>query len=131
MAISFDVPWNEAVICKLNFHLNTNDQKNAPTRLQGGPPWAVNISMIEPTINNDTISWNTRPKPLRHIALYDISTLRKVTAIQETWFECPKGGVAQFIMHPGTKMELEVGWYELDYPWSEGGPHGVTLEMHT
>lgn len=41
-----------------------------------------------------------------------------------------EGIVVQIHISAGTR-HLEVYWYELNYGASDGGPHGIVLEMHS
>lgn len=129
--ISFDVPSNEAAICRLNFKINTNPVKNAPRQLSGEAPYAINISRIEPRINAYADTWNSRPGVTEHYATYTLHHNGTVREVYSKWFDCPKGQIAQFLLHPASQRDLRYYWFELDYPQAEGGPHGVVLEMHT
>lgn len=45
-------------------------------------------------------------------------------------YPCPKGQVAQFLLHPASDdRDFGLDWFELDYPASEGGPHGIVFDM--
>ncbi|KAH9874306.1 hypothetical protein IAQ61_003495 [Plenodomus lingam] len=130
--ISFDVPDNEAAICRLNFLINTSPQKNAPYSLSGMPPYALNISRLQPTINKDTDTWNSRPNVTDYMATYLLTQAGSVSTAFSKWFPCPKGQIAQFLLLPADEeRDFEYYWFELDYPKQDGGPHGVVLEMHT
>ncbi|KAF1939816.1 hypothetical protein EJ02DRAFT_245564 [Clathrospora elynae] len=129
-AISFDVPNNAATICRLNFKVNTDPSMGAPFELNGTAPFAINISRIKPTLNAQTTTWNNRPATIDYYDTYTISQDKQVTEINSKWFDCPKGMVAQFIIHPASQRDLDLYWFELAYGADEGGPHGVVLEMH-
>jgi hypothetical protein len=53
------------------------------------------------------------------------------TTLKDGWLQCPLGDVAQFVLIPATSAAFKYTWFELDYEESQGGPHGITLEMHT
>ncbi|KAF1839402.1 hypothetical protein BDW02DRAFT_150882 [Decorospora gaudefroyi] len=134
-AINFDVPNNNAIMCRLRFLVNTNFAMNAPFALYGTPDFTINISRIKPELVNGVTTWDNRP-PITDF--YDSYTLMqdadgKATVRENVseWFLCPKGNVAQFVMHPGSQRDLMLYWYELDYSPENGGPHGIVLEMHT
>lgn len=129
--ISFDVPTNEAVVCRLNFKVNNNPAKNAPRELSGSAPYAFNISRLEPTINKDTDTWISHPGVTEYYATYTLNHNGTVKEEYSKWFACPKGQVAQFLLHPASDRDFRYYWYELDYQLGEGGPHGVVLESHT
>ncbi|KAF2845492.1 hypothetical protein T440DRAFT_472620 [Plenodomus tracheiphilus IPT5] len=129
--VSFDVPSNEAAICRLNFHINTSPTKNAPRALYGTPPYTFNISRLQPTIDKDTDTWNSHPNITDYVATYILGQAGNVSTVASHWFECPKGQVAQFLLYPLGGRDFGYYWFELDYPAEEGGPHGVVLEMHT
>jgi hypothetical protein len=133
--VSFDVPYNEATKCRLNFHVNQNLVKNAPFTLKGTSEFAINISRLEPNLINGVTTWSNRPAVTEYYDTYvltpDGNGKATVTTIHSKWFECPKNGVAQFIIHPASGRDLTLYWFELNYDAASGGPHGVTLEMHT
>jgi hypothetical protein len=122
---------NDAAICRLNFKINTNKSKNAPRRLSGESPLALNATWLEPYIDKDTDTWNSYPDTTDHVASWELNHAGKVKEIDSKWFECPKGQLAQFLLHPASKRDFDYYWFELDYKDSEGGPHGIVLEMHT
>jgi hypothetical protein len=129
--ISFDVPADvPAAICRVNFNLNLNPVKKAPWKVYGNPPYDIEVRRLEPTINKDKDTWNASAFIKEYVATILISKEGTVEVL-DGWFECPKGDVAQFIMLPTAPLGMDFSWFELDYPWSEGGPHGITLEMHT
>lgn len=128
--ISFDVRADiPANICRLNFHLNLNLTMSAPWSLEGGP-FTFIIGRIKPQINKDKDTWHNSPAVLNYVASVAVDKNGHV-AVEDGWFKCPKGGVAQFAMWPSKNTDVEFTWFELDYGWDIGGPHGVTLEMHT
>jgi hypothetical protein len=129
--ISFDVRADiPANICRLNFHLNTNPAKNAPWALSGATPFEITVSRLQPTINKDKDTWNFHPKVNEYVATFAVSRDGSVS-VQDGWFECPKGDVAQFMLSTSAGRGSSLSWFELNYGWDIGGPHGVTLEMHT
>jgi hypothetical protein len=129
-AVNYDVPDNEANICRIRFYVNTDIIKKAPLSLEGEAPFAINISRIESKLVNGGTTWNNKPTITEH---YDTYVLSKngATEVVSKWFQCPKGDVAQFVIHPAGKRDLKIYWFELDYGAVDGGPHGVVLEMHT
>lgn len=128
--ISFDVRADiPATICHLNFHLNLNPTMNAPWSLEGGP-FTFIIARIKPTIDKDKDTWNNYPDVLNNVANVTVGQDGNV-AVEDEQFECPKGGLAQFAMWPSNNADVEFTWFELNYGSEIGGPHGVTLEMHT
>jgi len=129
--ISFDVPSNEAAICRLAFKINTSPAKNAPRALSGEAPYIISISRLDPGINKDTDTWNRHPKVTEYYASFSLTQEGTVSEVYSKWFECPKGQIAQFVLHPGSTRDISYYWFELDYKSEEGGPHGVVLEMHT
>jgi hypothetical protein len=131
--LSFDVRGDipNVAICRINFHINTDKNKNAPKELKGIPPLQFQVTRLEPEINKDTDTYNDHPSPLGNaMATITLHTDWSVE-VKDGWFACPFGGVAQFILHPVGAKNFNYSWYELDYPESEGGPHGITLEMHS
>ncbi|RYN27805.1 hypothetical protein AA0120_g10631 [Alternaria tenuissima] len=129
-AVNYDVPDNAANICRLRFLINTDTFKNAPLSLKGEAPFAINISRIEPKLVNGGTTWNNKPAITEHYDTYVLS-MNGATEVVSKWFSCPKGNVAQFVIHPASKRYLDVYWFELNYGAEDGGPHGVVLEMHT
>jgi hypothetical protein len=129
-AVNFDVPDNAANICRLRFLINIDTSKNAPLELAGKAPFEINISRIEPKLVNGRTTWNNKPAITEHYDTYVLSTNAASETVSK-WFQCPKGKVAQFVIHPASKSDLDVYWFELNYSATEGGPHGVVLEMHT
>ncbi|KAF1919522.1 ubiquitin 3 binding protein But2 C-terminal domain-containing protein [Ampelomyces quisqualis] len=128
--ISFDVrPDIPANICRLNFHLNLNPSKNAPWSIEGAP-FTFIISRIKSEIDKDKDTWNKYPPVMHYLANVTVDKDGNVT-VEDGWFQCPKGGVAQFLLWPSSDADVELTWFELDYGWEIGGPHGVTLEMHS
>jgi hypothetical protein len=129
--VSFDVPRDVAAnICRINFSINTNPAKNAPRTLSGQAPYTFFVYRIEPTINKDTDTWNSHPEIINYVATITLSEGGGVTIV-DGWFDCPKGEVAQFLLVPQGTRAFRYTWYELNYPASAGGPHGITLEMHS
>jgi hypothetical protein len=129
--VSFDVPSNvEAKICRINFHINTNSSKNAPRTLSGDAPYTFLIYRLLTDINKDTDSWNSYPKTTNYVATVTLTPGGSVT-VKDGWFQCPMGDVAQFLLTPVGSRAFRYTWFELDYPSDAGGPHGITLEMHT
>jgi hypothetical protein len=128
-AVNYDVPDNAADICRLRFLINTDTFKNAPLSLKGEAPFAINISRIEPKLVNGGTTWNNKPAITEHYDTYVLS-MNGATEVVSKWFSCPKGNVAQFVIHPASKRYLDVYWFELNYGVEDGGPHGVVLEMH-
>lgn len=129
--ISFDVPENEAAICRLNFLVNTHSKKNAPRALYGTAPYSFSISRLQPTINSETDTWNSHPQVTEYLATYLLGQAGNVSTTYSKWFECPMGQLAQFLLYPDGERDFGYYWFELDYPQEDGGPHGVVLEMHT
>ncbi|CAN9147336.1 unnamed protein product [Alternaria alternata] len=127
--VNYDVPDNAADICRLRFLINTDTFKNAPLSLKGEAPFAINISRIEPKLVNGGTTWNNKPAITEHYDTYVLS-MNGATEVVSKWFSCPKGNVAQFVIHPASKRYLDVYWFELNYGAEDGGPHGVVLEMH-
>jgi hypothetical protein len=129
--ISFDVRADiPAAICRINFHLNLNPTKNAPWTLYGNPPYEVKVTRLRPTINKDKDTWNSRPATTGYVATIRLQSDGSVQ-VQDGWFDCPKGNVAQFLLTPANGNGMGLTWFELDYSAAEGGPHGITLEMHS
>ena len=131
--ISFDVRKDipNVHVCRINFHINTDKNKNAPKDLQGVPPLQFHVTRLEPEINKDTDTYADHPAPVGDpVATITLHADWSVD-VQRGWFECPFGSVAQFLLHPVGARNFRYSWYELNYPWSEGGPHGITLEMHS
>ena len=129
--VSFDVPANEASICRLQFKINTDPNKNAPRSLSGQSPYTFDISRLDPSINKNTDSWNSHPNITEHYATFSLDQAGNVREVVNKWFTCPKGQVAQFVLHPSSTRNFDYYWFELDYSAAEGGPHGIVLEMHT
>ncbi|CAO2654592.1 Nn.00g113250.m01.CDS01 [Neocucurbitaria sp. VM-36] len=128
--ISFDVPNNNAAICRLNFYINTDANKNAPRQLSGDAPYLFNITRLDPKINKDSDNWNSYPATTGHVKTVELDHAG-VKGQDDGWFTCPKGQVAQFLLRPASNRAFRFYWFELDYPANEGGAHGVVLEMHT
>lgn len=128
--ISFDIPSNAATSCQLNFLINTVPDVNAPWTLWGQPPYQFNISTLPPAINKDTDTWNSCPKPLTTIATVTLGKNGSVAVNGGKVEPCPRGQVSQFLLHPASE-EREFGfeWFELDYPESMGGAHGIVFDM--
>ena len=110
--MNFDVPYNAATKCRLNFHVN--NKKNPPFDLAGYGEFAINISRLKPTLENGKTTWSNRPAVTDY---YDTYVLRPdgtgfayVNQIHSTWFECPKNNVAQFIIHPASTRDLTLHW---------------------
>ena len=127
--VNFDVHDIHGTTCRLRFLVNTNSYHNPPFSLKGEAPFAINISRIEPKLVNGATTWNNKPAIIEHYDTYILSTA-SATEIVSRWFQCPAGRVAQFYVHAGSRRDLEVYWYELNYAASEGGPHGIVLEMY-
>ncbi|RMZ72540.1 ubiquitin 3 binding But2 [Pyrenophora seminiperda CCB06] len=127
VAVNFDVPDHGNTLCHINFHLNTNANKNAPTKLQGDAPYSINISRIDPKLANGGTTWETVPNVQEHVATFVLDK-NGASEVVGKWFVCPKN-VAQFIIQPASQRDMEVYWYELDYTQADGGAHGITLEM--
>jgi hypothetical protein len=133
LAVSFDVPANvPAAICRINFQINTNPVKNAPRELSGVPPYTFSVSRLAPGLDEQTTTWANRPQIVSKVASVTLDHDGSVTIPDsDGWFDCPKGSVAQFLLHPVGMRAFRYTWFELDYGWDVGGPHGITLEMHT
>ncbi|KAH6881895.1 ubiquitin 3 binding protein But2 C-terminal domain-containing protein [Alternaria rosae] len=129
-AVNFDVPVNNAKTCRLRFLINVDPFKNAPLTLKGEAPFAISISRIQPTLVNGRTNWNNKPAIIEHYDSY-VLTANGASEVVSKWFECPMNKVAQFVIHPASKRDLELYWFELNYGATDGGPHGVVLEMHT
>jgi hypothetical protein len=125
------VPNNAAATCRLNFHINQDEFKKAPFRWSGTNPRAISVSRTEPRLSNGRTTWNNKPDTTRHVATFMWSQQNGLLSVVNEWFECPKGKTAQFVIHPASEADMELYWFELDYPAAEGGAHGITLEMHT
>ncbi|KAF2829571.1 hypothetical protein CC86DRAFT_191389 [Ophiobolus disseminans] len=134
--ISFDVPKDipGVGVCRLNFHINTFPAKNAPKELKGNAPHSFHASRLEPTIDRDADTWFSHPPVVgTPMTTFDIQEDWSVST-EGGWFECPYGTVAQFLLHPtgeGGQAGFSYKWFELNYPAVLGGPHGITLEMHS
>lgn len=129
--VSFDVPNNvPANICRINFHINTNPSKNAPRTLSGAAPYTFLVYRLLPQINKDTDSWDSHPKTTNYVATVTLTPSGGVT-VEDGWFQCPLGEVVQFLLTPVGSRAFRYTWFELDYSSDVGGPHGITLEMHT
>ena len=128
--ISFDIPSNAPTSCTLNFFINTLADVNAPWTLSGQAPYQFNISSLPPAINKDTDTWNSRPAPIKTIATVTLGKDGNVSISGGAVEPCPKGQVSQFLLHPASE-EREFGfeWFELDYPESMGGGHGIVFDM--
>lgn len=133
--VNFDVhPKAEypAAICRINFHINTNGAKNAPRYLDGDAPYTFQVFRLQPEINKWADTWNNHPKLLEDWPTATITlTEQGDVTVDGGWFECPFGQVAQFLVKPVGDKDFTYYWYELDYPAIDGGPHGITLEMHS
>ncbi|KAF3003429.1 hypothetical protein E8E13_001476 [Curvularia kusanoi] len=129
--ISFDIPSNTATFCQLNFYLNTLPEIGAPWSLSGDPPFTFNISSLPAnSINKDTDTWKKRPSPIKTIATVTLTQAGNATIKGGAVVPCPKGQTSQFLLHPGSdERAFAFNWFELDYPASEGGPHGVVFDM--
>ncbi|KAI4678402.1 uncharacterized protein J4E84_008657 [Alternaria hordeiaustralica] len=129
-AINFDVPQIDNVkICRLRFLINVDPFKNAPLTLKGDAPMAISISRIEAKLVNGRSTWNNKPAITEHYDAYTL-TANGASEVVSKWFECPMKKAAQFVIHPASKRDLELYWFELNYGANDGGPHGVVLEMH-
>ncbi|KAH7394868.1 ubiquitin 3 binding protein But2 C-terminal domain-containing protein [Phaeosphaeria sp. MPI-PUGE-AT-0046c] len=128
--VSFDVPPDiPAKICRINFHINKNPVKNAPWTLDGAGPYQFLIGRQRPWIDKDKDTWNTYPDVQNYAATVNLTKDGQVT-VEDGWFQCGKGEVAQFLLYANSP-DMKLTWYELDYNEEMGGPHGVTLEMHS
>ncbi|KAF3043066.1 hypothetical protein E8E11_000760 [Didymella keratinophila] len=128
--ISFDVPSNDASWCQLNFYINTFPNLGAPWSLSGQAPYTFNISSLPPAINKDTDTWNSRPQPISTVATVTLSHNGTASISGGAVYPCPKGQVAQFLLHPASdERDFGFEWFELDYPASQGGPHGIVFDM--
>jgi hypothetical protein len=130
-AVNFDVPDNSATICRVNFQINTDEFKNAPFSWTGIHPRAISVSRIQPRLSNGRTTWNNVPATIRPVATFMYSPEGSILTVVNEWFQCPKGQPAQFIIRPASETDMELSWFELDYPTEMGGAHGLTLEMHT
>ncbi|KAF2032445.1 hypothetical protein EK21DRAFT_35865, partial [Setomelanomma holmii] len=132
LGVSFDVPANvTAAICRINFHINTNAAKNAPRELSGVAPYQFSISRLAPGLNDKLTTWANRPQIIARVEGVTLTHDGQVTIPDnEGWFDCPEGDVAQFLLYPASSRAFRYTWFELDYGWDVGGPHGITLEMH-
>ncbi|KAF1841247.1 uncharacterized protein K460DRAFT_421050 [Cucurbitaria berberidis CBS 394.84] len=128
--ISFDVPNNQAAICRLKFWINPDPNKNAPRELSGEAPYVFNISRLEPKINKNSDRWNSYPATTGYVKTVELDH-SGVKWQDDGWFSCPKGQVAQFLLRPSGNRAFRYYWFELDYPADQGGAHGIVLEMHT
>ncbi|KAJ6200376.1 ubiquitin 3 binding protein But2 C-terminal domain-containing protein [Bipolaris maydis] len=129
-AVSFYVPDNDANVCRLRFLINTDPSKNAPFSLKGEPPFVIDISRVEPRLDNGRTTWNNKPAIIERYDTYVLSTTG-ASEIRTKWFACPRRDIAQFFIHPANTRDLEVYWFELNYEPEYGGPHGVVLELYT
>lgn len=128
--VSFDVRADiPAKICRLNFHINTNPVKNAPWTLDGPGPYQFLIGRQRPWVNKDNDTWNTYPDIQNYAATVELTKDGTVT-VEDGWFQCKGGEVAQFLLYP-SNSSMHLTWFELDYNEEMGGPHGITLEMHS
>ncbi|KAI4645712.1 hypothetical protein J4E93_005290 [Alternaria ventricosa] len=129
-AINFDVPQIDKVkTCRLRFLINVDPFKNAPLTLEGEAPMSISISRIETKLVNGKSTWNNKPKITEHYDAYVLTTISSSEVVSK-WFACPMKQAAQFVIHPASKRDLELYWFELNYGANDGGPHGVVLEMH-
>jgi hypothetical protein len=129
--VSFDVPANvPSAICRINFHINTSPIKHAPWSLSGSSNYFFNVTRLEPTMNQYTDTWNSHPMEAEYVGTVHLGKDGS-TSMEAGWFDCPKGQVAQFLLFPTEGKNFYLSWYELNYSWADGGPHGITLEMHT
>ena len=112
------------------FYVNTDPNKNAPRELSGEAPYVFNITRLEPKMNKDSDKWNSYPATTGHVKTVELD-YAGVKSQDDGWFTCPKGQVAQFLLRPASNRNFRYYWFELDYPGTEGGAHGVVLEMHT
>jgi hypothetical protein len=130
--VSFDVRSDvPASICRINFHINTNPTKNAPRSLSGDEPYQFLVNRLTSTIDKDRDTWNHSPEITNYVARVTLTQDGGVT-VEDGWFTCPKGNVAQFVLTPvNNARTFKYTWFELDYPSELGGPHGITLDMHT
>lgn len=133
--VSFDVHQYKdypANICRLNFHVNTNGPKNAPRKLDGEAPYKFEIYRLEPTIDKNADTWDSHPPMSEKWAMATVTLTKEWgVTVEGGWFTCPFGNVAQFILKPVDDRAFSYSWYELNYGENEGGPHGLTLEMHS
>lgn len=90
--------------------------------------------MLAELIDKDKDSWASHPDVVGGWPLATFTVRRDWSVgVEQGWFVCPFGNVAQFLLHPtgGSGDGESVGWYELDYGWGVGGPNGITLEVHS
>ncbi|KAL5115102.1 hypothetical protein ACEQ8H_007017 [Pleosporales sp. CAS-2024a] len=131
--VSFDVR-NDipgVKICRINFHINTNPSKNAPRSLSGVAPYEFVIYRTTSNMDQTKDSWNHSPMITNYLAAVKL-TQDGAVELTDGWFQCPLGDVAQFVLTPVTDTRaFKYTWFELDYPEEQGGPHGITLEMHS
>jgi hypothetical protein len=115
----------------LNFFVNRDELKKAPFHWWGDVPLAINVLRIKPELENGRTTWKTVPETIEHVATFMWSTQSGVLSVLNNWFECPKGRPAQFVIQPASTRNMDLYWFELDYPAQSGGAHGIVLEMHT
>jgi hypothetical protein len=126
-----DVPGDiPAAICRINFHINTDDRKKAPRELSGDAPYSFNVWRLDPSVNQLKDTFNSHPSITAYVATVTVTPKGAVT-VDGGWFDCPKWDVAQFLLKPVSTRKLRYWWFELDYSDAEGGKHGITLEMHS
>jgi hypothetical protein len=100
--------------------------------LYGQAPYQFNISSLPTTINKDTDRWNSRPVPIATVGTVTVSPSGSANITGGGVYPCPKGQPAQFLLHPASDdRPFGLDWFELDYPTSEGGPHGIVFEMYS
>jgi hypothetical protein len=129
--ISFDVPSHiPAAICRINFHINTSPIVNAPRSLSGEAPYTFIVYRIVSEMDKDKDSWAQHPEITNYVAAVTLGPKGGVE-VKDGWFQCPYGDVAQFVLIPASSKDFRYTWFELDYGVKQGGPHGITLEMHT
>jgi hypothetical protein len=110
--------------------INSDPSRNPPLSLKGEAPFVIDISRVEPKLDNGRTTWNNKPAVVDRYDTYVLSTT-SASEIRSTWFSCPVRGVAQFYIHPANTRDMEVYWYELKYEADYGGPHGIVLELYT
>ncbi|KAF1993658.1 hypothetical protein P154DRAFT_549442 [Amniculicola lignicola CBS 123094] len=100
--ISFDVPPTAASSCNLAFDVNTSPAWG-PWILSGQEPITFNISSLEPKVNKDTDSWNSRPKTTGYVGTVEVWYNGNVK-VSGGQVECKKGQVAQFLLYPANEQ---------------------------
>ncbi|KAF2799884.1 hypothetical protein K505DRAFT_230155 [Melanomma pulvis-pyrius CBS 109.77] len=122
--ISFDVPSNGAISCKLGFAFSLDPNIGAPWYVWGDSPFSFNISTIDRPINKDTDTWNNHPKPVYWVATVDVEPSGRIT-ISGGYVNCWKGRPVQFLLYPASNAPGGIKWFELNNPL-----HGITFDMY-